>query len=599
MNLKILDGNQKKIIGMRMKSKKHLYRIVIAFALLLGVAIRVALLDWDLPYYSVDENDVVEPALAFLSGNWEPHWFRYGPLFSYLLAFIYKAWMWISSISLGWTRDHFFYRAFFESTPFYEIARAFHGFVVMSIAYVSYLFARRNFAPQASLLALVMGFAPFLDIVTRFTVRIDTLVGLFNLSSLYFATQFGKDRIPVRPYILSGFFAGLGIATKLPGLLVVPALMFSHFLAIWQIKDLTLKKRIVAAVKQPALWILLCSVIVAHSLANPYSVINFKGFLQEQISSFGVESESGLYNYYRKGYDFWWLIPLWGKAMVVAIIVTLLTSWRRSDNATRVLLAYVVVFGSAFLVFQSRAYWYNAVFPAVILLVARFVSGVSESVVKWLLYGSRQCFAKASPLLPHLNTFSCILMILLTVILLFVPYKNGVMRAHANCFSQITPLEKRADYAAQLWIESQLPAHSSILMLGRYAINLPRLIADEPDVQAVWADYFDYRRDENPSWRKAYESAYMQLRQSGKRSYNIIHFRERYSNNLRDLDFNTRLREHIAEMAIESGRDFIVVALPLKYRIFLEGKKNLRLLAHFGESTGHKGGEVKIFEVLP
>ena len=565
----------------------------------LGVLIRVALLKWELPYYSVDENDVVEPALAFLSGNWEPHWFRYGPLFSYLLAFLYKAWMWISSISLGWTRDHFFYRAFFEPTPFYEIARAFHGFIVLSIAYISCLFARRNFTPQVSFLALIMGFAPFLDLITRFTVRIDTLVGLFSLLSLYFATQFGKDRIPVRPYILSGFFAGFGIAVKLPGLLVVPALMFSHFLTTWQVKNLSVKKRILSALKKPELWIFVCSVLAAHSLANPYSVINFSGFLQEQISSFGVESEAGLYDYYRKGYDFWWLVPLWGKAMVAAIIVTLLTSWRRSDNATRVLLAYVVVFGSAFLVFQSRSYWYNAVFPAVILLVARFISGVSESVVKWLLRKSRQDFTKASALLPHLNVLSGILMILLTVVLLFVPYKNGVKRVHANCFSPVIPLENRADRAAQVWIESHLPAHSSILMLGRYAINLPRLIADEPNVQAVWADYFDYRRDENPSWRKAYESAYMQLQQREKRSYDIIHVRERYSDHPKDMAFNTRFREHIAEMATEDGRDFIVVASPLRYRNALEGSKKLRLVDRFGESTGHKGDEVKIFEILP
>ena len=264
-------------------NEKYIRRAFVTIALFLGAGIRLAMLNWELPYYSVDENDVVEPALAFLSGNWEPHWFRYGPLFSYLLAFLYKIWMWISSITVGWTRDHFFYRAFFEPTPFYALARAFHGFIVITIAGVSWLFARKNFNPQASLLALVLGFAPFLDIIANFTVRIDTLVGLFSLLSLFFATQFGKDRIQVRPYIMSGFFAGLSIATKLPGLLVLPALVFGHFLCVWQTKNLSAKKRIVSAATQPELWILLCSVILAHSLANPYSVINFKGFLMEHI----------------------------------------------------------------------------------------------------------------------------------------------------------------------------------------------------------------------------------------------------------------------------------------------------------------------------
>jgi uncharacterized membrane-anchored protein len=67
-------------------------------------------------------------------------------------------------------------------------------------------------------------------------------------------------------------------------------------------------------------------------------VIHFKGFLLEVIDIFKVESESWMFEYYRKGYEFGWLAPKWGMAMVIASIIALLTSWRRSDNATIILL---------------------------------------------------------------------------------------------------------------------------------------------------------------------------------------------------------------------------------------------------------------------
>ena len=289
---------------------------------------------------------------------------------------------------------------------------------------------------------------------------------------------------------------------------------------------------------------------------------------------------------------------MWGKAMVVAIIVALLTSWRRSDNATRVLLVYIVVFGSVFLVFQTRIYWYNAVFPAVILLVARFVSDMSESAVKYLSYRLKQGFIKQAVLVPHMRSLSCILMILLTVVLLFVPYKNTARKVHANWLSPITPLEMRADYAAHLWIESHLLSHSSILVIGRHAINLPRLIADKPDVQAIWGEYFAYRRDENPAWRKVYESAYSQLQQKEKQTYRIVSIRERYSNSPYDLEINALYRKNMVNIALDSGCKFIVSASPKAYKVAWGEDQKVELLAYFNQSTGHHRDEVKIFKVL-
>jgi hypothetical protein len=238
------------------------------------------------------------------------------------------------------------------------------------------------------------------------------------------------------------------------------------------------------------------------------------------------------------------------------------------------------------------------VFPAVILLVARLVSIMSESATKWLFDRLKQGAARLKVCEQHMQIFSCILTITFAVILLFVPYKSGAWKVHANWFSPITPLEKRADYAAQLWIESRIPAHTPILLIGRYALNLPRLIADTPDVQGAWGEYFAYRRDENPSWRKVYESAYASLLQREKKIYRILSIHERYGNSPYDLEINALYRKNMARIAHDSGCKFIVTASPEAYKGPWEENQKVKLLASFNTSSGHKGNEVKIFEVL-
>src|SRR5215475_10895728 len=67
--------------------------------LLVGILVIVALrLLWDrsqcadgLPFYSIDENDVVEPAAGVLMGDWNHQFYTYGPLFTYLLSLVYAA----------------------------------------------------------------------------------------------------------------------------------------------------------------------------------------------------------------------------------------------------------------------------------------------------------------------------------------------------------------------------------------------------------------------------------------------------------------------------------------------------------------------------
>ena len=573
---------------------KKLYWSFVILYFTLTVIMRLTLLNWELPYHSLDENDVVDPALAFLSGDWEPGWYKYGPLFSYLLAFVYKIWMWTAGVTLGWSESDFFYAAFFEPTSFYVLARAFHSLIIVGIAGVSFLFARRHFDPLTSVAALILGLAPFLGRNTDFTVRIDTLQGLFSLLSLFFAVQFGKDRIPLRPYIISGLFAGFSIATKpIPGLMLLPALVFGHFLSVWPESTHSVIKKIKFAVTQPGLWILACSVILAHALANPYSVINFKAFLLEQydVIFLGHGQDGTL-----AGYDFSWLVSKWGWPMVIAVVLALLTAWRRSDNASRILLVYIATFVGVFLAFKTRKYWYNSIFPAVILLVAIYVSNVSQSVAKYISDLWKTDFLKEN----NIHVRQVAIMIFLAIVLVFPSWWTTGYQAHANWFSPEPPLEKRPDRKAQLWIESNLPDHSPVLLIGWPSSSLPRIVADTPDTQTVWSDHFDYGRDENLLWRKKFLNAYAHMQQTDRPVYKLANIHLHYNDDHPDPALNSLLREYLSDFARLNNYKYIVTASPDEFKGTWEQDARVRLVASYDGYVRNKKKEieVKIFEVL-
>src|SRR3954451_269203 len=64
---------------------------ILALALiLLGVCLRLEVAAQDLQSPLIDENEVVEQAVAFMGGELHQYFVKYGPLTMYLLAGIYR-----------------------------------------------------------------------------------------------------------------------------------------------------------------------------------------------------------------------------------------------------------------------------------------------------------------------------------------------------------------------------------------------------------------------------------------------------------------------------------------------------------------------------
>ena len=550
--------------------------VVVLLFVAFSILLRELLWERDLPYYSIDENDVVEPSLAFLLGDMDPHWFKYGPLFSYLLSAAFKIFQWIL-FAAGWEPAEFLHAAFFNQQMFYIFGRAFHSLVIFGIAAAMYAFARRFFGKPASIAALFFGMAPLLDLNTEFTIRVDTLQGLLSILAIYAISKTIDNPQSNCSRILAGIAAGLNIASKpLPGLLLLPALFLGHYWSSLHSSGTTVPRtlpaRLIATLSNKGLWLTLSALAVAAIAANPYSAIRFPSFLTEQIGVFFNKADQGGV---LSGYDIRWLIDIWGLPLVCACAASLFIVFSRTARPMKLLACYVLTFFGVFALFKVRTYWYNAMLPAALLLCAEGVGKIAES------------FRLRVALPPALMAGT------LALLLTLPPWVESIGQAR-SAWVPAPQVQRRADYAAQEWIEANIPSGSSILAVGYYAVELPRLLADSPASQAVWGEYFMYGRDENKPWVNAFLHAYSRERASGRPVYKIVNIRVSYSANPSYPSMVPLFDENLPELVKKQGLGYLVTGSKVGFRGKWEDRGRMTLLKRFGPDLGYTG-EVKIF----
>jgi len=64
-------------------------------------------------------NEIVEFSIGYLCGDWDPHWYKYGPLYSYLLAVIY----YVCSLFAEGSLEDYIKDIFISPSRFYLIGR--------------------------------------------------------------------------------------------------------------------------------------------------------------------------------------------------------------------------------------------------------------------------------------------------------------------------------------------------------------------------------------------------------------------------------------------------------------------------------------------
>lgn len=543
--------------------------LIVAAVAVPAIAARFVLAARDLPYYSIDENEIVEPALAFLCGTADPHWFGYGPLVSYVLAGLFSAWEAASGFARGWTRADFFYAAFFEPTPFYVIARLMHSAASLGCAVLMWSFAERSYGRAAGLAALVIGLAPVLERNAEFTARVDTFQGLLVLGSLWCARAYPAAGRRAGPYLGAGALTGLSLAVKpLQGLLPLPVVALAGWLAAGRGE-----RRIARMVAHPATWAFWPALLAAFAIANPYAVLRPRALWEENARLVGVARPGSV-----AGHDYGWAPAALGWPLAIAVAAALVAALRWKDAPSRLLLAAVAVFCGALLVTPTRPYWYNAILPAALVLVARLAAEVGVRLSR------------------PMRTDPTLAAGLAALVLAAVPLV-ATARLGLAAWREAPTVERRADRAAQRWIEAHVPPGARLLLVGHYSIDLPRLVASTREAHGRWGEIFMYGRGQNAGWVEAFRRAYREHRRRGAPSYDVVNVRRPYGNQDADAVRNRRMDTELAALARAEHAAYLVTASPQAFRGQWESGPGVRLLAVFGPSTGHAGHEVKVFAI--
>ena len=238
----------------------------------LGFFLRVWGVSFGLPHlYHADEPIVVNHALAYGLGDFNPHFFKIPPLVSTLLFGIYGGYFLLGHV-LGkfHTAQDFEFLFYRDPSSFYLLARIIFG-VILGTATVTLLHrvvARHFSKPTALLSALILAVC-FLHVRDSHYAYVDIpLVLLMTLAlGIFWCMADGGGKL--RSHVAAGTLIGLATAVKYNGImLVIPYLMLSLAGPI--------RKRVLG------FWALAAMAAVAgYAAFNPFSLLDFKFFWQE------------------------------------------------------------------------------------------------------------------------------------------------------------------------------------------------------------------------------------------------------------------------------------------------------------------------------
>ncbi len=255
-----------------MRFSKSNYPILVIVAI--GLFLRIWGINFGLPYqFHQDEPIIVNHALAYGTGDLNPHFFIIPPLASYVLFGFYILYFFIGSICGIFRGVEQFSLSFFrDPTPFYIIGRVILGVLSSTLSvYLSYKLALKFFSKKVALYASIVMGVTFLNVINAHYAYTDNLLVLFVILAYISMTRLIGDRRRY-DYVLTGIIVGLAVATKYNALLLVAPFLIAH---------------ITGRVKEGRAGFIDLNVLIFAGMAvltfivcNPYSILDARFFLE-------------------------------------------------------------------------------------------------------------------------------------------------------------------------------------------------------------------------------------------------------------------------------------------------------------------------------
>lgn len=461
-----------------------------------GLAWRLQGAAYDTSSPLIDENEVVEQAVAFMGGELRYYFLKYGPFTMYVLAGVYRLLAAVHAV----TPLDYASRVFFDGAEHYFVARAYTAGTLSVLALASFFAFRRYYGSAPALLVCTLLGLPFVDVLTH-GARIDMPQAAFQGMALL-----ALGEVVLRPsrrvWVLAGACAGLGIATKpLPGMLILPSFVLASWFAARSRPDAEPRRwaaRLGAALASPGAWLAALACAVVAAAGNP-ALLDIRRFVESQRDAVALHSGEVSWSHQSVGSS----ALVLGLPFVVAALSAAVVCIVRRDPRGLVVASFLGVYLGAFAGRASRHYYMVAAAVAACLLVGHgFALAVS-----WATSLPRPSRGRG------------------WVGWAWLPLA-GVLAAPGVAVVLARTSSPPYTTIARQWLYDHVPAGTRIVYVG-WRGSGPQLVSTNKKTQARWGEHFAYGRDHYQFLKQAFDRGYADYEQSGRPRYSLTVHRDK------------------------------------------------------------------------
>jgi len=251
--------------------------------LFVALALRLYGVSFGLPHlYYWDEPTVVNRAVRFGSGDFNPHFFYYPAFYMYCLFGVSGAYYAAGRVTgMFHSSQDFALQYFTDPSGLYLTVRAFTACIGTAAVAFVYLVGRRYFSARVGLVGAAI-FAVLPLHVSHSHVAITDVPHALLVCAALLPLHDVLTRGRARDYVLSGLLIGLGGATKYLALVHLATLTVAHLLREPPRHEARgLPARLVAALASPMLWLGYLATSLGFFFGTPYNVLELSAFVAD------------------------------------------------------------------------------------------------------------------------------------------------------------------------------------------------------------------------------------------------------------------------------------------------------------------------------
>lgn len=444
--------------------------LTLLFILICGFTVRLIGIDYGLPFaYHDDEPILVNYALAYGTGDFNPHVFKVPPFLSYLLFFLYGLYFLAGyAVKFFGGVNDFAYLYLNDPTSFYIIGRVAYGLVCGTLSVlVIYFLGKRYFNKETGLLASLFLALNYLHVRDSHYLYFD--VPLTLLVMLLFIKMWNLLEVSVRrrDYVLSGIIFGLALSVKYTAISLVLPFSLAILYSLYASKGRSVY------MKLEDIFLCALSAVAVVVFLNPFAFMNFQGFVRSMS-----RMPTGTFPL-----DYHLRMSLFngtGMLMVLLGIIGMVFSLLIDRDRKFLLIVYAIPFYFAISRSQPAERLIMPIVPIVLLFSAYLVVRINEAIKEKFLSNAVTAFC---------------------IIILIFPSALRVYYSDSLFLKEDTRTE------AYNWIKENIPPDSRIA-LDATASWFPKLEKSKSQL-AELTDYFDIPQFDKPKGADQRKLKYM------------------------------------------------------------------------------------------